>query len=67
MTSATQLGQAGLQGWRAKVGDGLAGPIAGRTSFDEDQVRAAVGVLFFVLSVMYVFKTVTAASKQVRD
>jgi hypothetical protein len=67
MASPTEIGQAGLQGWREKVGDGVASPIAKRTSFDEDQVRGAIGVLFFVLSVMYVVKTITEASKQLRD
>lgn len=67
MASPTDIGKAGLQGWREKVGDGVAAPVAKRTSFDEDQVRAAVGALFFVLSVMYVAKTIAVASKQLRD
>ena len=67
MASPTEIGQAGLQGWREKVGDGVASPIAKRTPFGEDQIRGAVGALFFVLSVMYIVKTITEASKQVRD
>jgi len=61
MPNATQLGQAGLQGWREKVADNVASPVAERTKLEDDQVRAAIGALFFVLSVMYVFKTVKAA------
>ena len=64
MGTTTRLGQAGLQGWREKVGDGLADPLARRTPLEEDQVRALVGALFFVLSVMYVVKTVRAASDE---
>jgi hypothetical protein len=67
MTRATDIGQAGLQGWRAKVGNGIADPIARRTSIEGDQVRAAVGALFFVLSVIYVVKTIGIASKQMRE
>ena len=67
MPSPTEIGQAGLQGWREKVGDNIAPPLAKRTPLEEDQIRAAVGVLFFVLSVMYVVKTVTDASKRLRD
>ena len=66
MPTPTDIGKAGLQGWREKVGDGVASPVANRTPFDEDQVRAAIGVLFFVLSVMYVVKTISEATKQAR-
>ena len=66
MTTATQLGSAGLQGWRAKVGDAVAGPVSQRTPLSADQVRAALGAAFFVLSVLYVVKTVRAASGQLR-
>lgn len=62
MTRATQMGRAGLQGWREKVADGVAEPVSNRTPLDEDQVRAMIGGIFFVLSVMYVVKTVRAAA-----
>jgi hypothetical protein len=51
------LGTAGLKGWRAKVGDAVATPAARHTPMSDDQVRAAVGALFFVLSVVYVVGT----------
>ena len=66
MTAATQIGTAGLQGWRRKVGDALADPLAQRTPLDRDQIRAAVGALFFALSLMYVVKTVSSAARQLR-
>ena len=62
MATATKVGQAGLQGWREKVADGVAEPLAKRTPLDEDQMRAVIGGLFFVLSVMYVVKTVRAVA-----
>ena len=55
---AVAAGKAGLQGWRAKVGDAVAGPVARHSSLTDDQVRAAIGGLFFVLSVSYVVSTV---------
>lgn len=55
---AESLGKAGLQGWRAKVGDAVAGPIAQRSPLTDDQVRAVVGGLFFALSAVYVAGTV---------
>jgi hypothetical protein len=55
--AAGELGLAGLQGWRAKVAD-VAGPaVAHRTPLAEDQVKAAIGLLFFALAVVYVAKT----------
>jgi len=67
MATATDIGKAGLQGWREKVGDGVAGPVSSKTPLDEDQVRAAIGILFFVLSVFYVVKSIGQASQQVRQ
>jgi hypothetical protein len=55
---AKRVGQAGLAGWRAKVADAVAAPVARRSGLDADQVRAAVGALFFALSVVYVAGTV---------
>jgi hypothetical protein len=67
MATATRLGQAGLQGWREKVADGIAEPVARRTAVDAEQVRAVLGAVFFVLSVMYVVKTLTAARRETRQ
>ena len=54
---AVSFGKAGLQGWRAKLADTVAGPVARRSPFTDDQVRAVVGAAFFVLSVVYVVQT----------
>jgi hypothetical protein len=67
MATATELGQTGLQGWREKVADGISGPLANRAPLDEDQVRAVVGAAFFVLAVIYVVKTIAAATRRARQ
>ena len=67
MADATRLGQAGLQGWREKLGDTVAEPVSDRTPLSEDQVRALVGGVFFVLAVLYVVKTLTALVRELRD
>jgi hypothetical protein len=64
MTTAIQAGHAALQGWRAKVADGVAKPVAKRSPLSEDQVRAAVGALFFLLSVLYIAKTIRALVRE---
>ena len=67
MATATELGQAGLQGWREKVADGVSQPIADRAPLEEEQVRAFIGAAFFVLSVIYVAQAIAAASRKARN
>jgi hypothetical protein len=66
MATVTELGQAGLQGWREKGVNGISQTVAGRAPVKEDQVRAVVGAAFSVLSVIYVVKTISAATRQAR-
>ena len=67
MANVTELGQTGLQGWREKVADGISQPVANRAPLDEDQVRAVIGAGFFVLAVIYIVKTISAATRQARE
>ncbi len=57
MVDVTRLGQAGLKGWREKVGERIAPLVAPRTPLSEAHVRALVGAVFFASSVVYVAKT----------
>ena len=66
MTTVTELGHTALQGWRQKVADGISKPVAKRAPLEEDQVRAAIGAAFFVLALIYVAKTISAATRQAR-
>ncbi len=67
MQTPTQLGTAGLQGWREKAANVVAEPLAQRGPLDEEQVRAAIGALFFVLAVTYVVKTIVVATRALRS
>ncbi len=64
MPKAVRVAQSGLQGWRAKVADQVAEPVSNRTPLSPEQVRAGIGALFAVLSVMYLIKTAKAASQE---
>jgi hypothetical protein len=64
MAKPTQIGTAGLQGWRAKVGEVVAPPVAKRTPLDEEQVRAIVGATLLVLAVLYVVKSVVTLTRR---
>ncbi len=48
------IGLAGARGWRKRVANVAAGPVSKRSSLSEDQVRAGVGGLFLLLSIVYV-------------
>jgi len=63
---ATELGQTALVGWREKVANGVARPLAGRTDVAEEPIRAVIGMLFFALSVYYVASTVRRALDKAR-
>ena len=67
MPNTEQLGQLGLSGWREKVADVVAPPVASKAPLSEDQARAIVGGAFFVLSVYYVISTVAKMVKAARD
>jgi hypothetical protein len=58
---ATELGQTALVGWREKAAASMAGPVSERTRLADEQVRAVVGALFFVLAVYYVVGTLRRA------
>ena len=67
MATASELGHTALQGWREKVADGISPPVAKRAPLEEEQVRAIIGAAFFVLSVVYVAKTISAAMRRARE
>jgi hypothetical protein len=67
MPNTQQLGQIGLTGWREKVADVVAPPVAKKAPASEDQVRAIVGGAFFLLSLYYVTSTIAKMLKSARD
>jgi hypothetical protein len=55
------LGEANLKGWRGRIARPVADAVAGRTGFSAADVRAVVGLGFFVLSVYLLASTVRRA------
>jgi hypothetical protein len=66
MASTIDMAQAGLQGWREKVADVLAGPVSSRTPAREEHVRAAIGAAFLALSVLYVIQAGREIARHLR-
>ena len=67
MPDPQQLAQAGLVGWRKTLADRVAPPAASRAPASEDQLRAAIGALFFALSLYYVVGTIVRMVKGARS
>ncbi len=57
MAKPEHIGHAALVGWRKRLADVVAPPAAKRGPVSEDQARAAVGAVLFLLSVYYVVST----------
>jgi hypothetical protein len=57
-----RLGHAGLHGWK----EGFADRIAKRAPVADDVARAALGGLFFFLSLRYVIRSIRAAAQELR-
>ena len=64
---AVELGNIAATGWRAKVADAAADPVANASPLKPEQVRALIGATFFVLSLVYVLRTVLGAAQQLRS
>jgi hypothetical protein len=67
MTEPKNIGQAGLVGWRKAIADRVAPTAARRAPFSEEQVRAAIGAGFFLLSLYYVTSTAVRIIKNAQS
>ena len=66
MPDTKAFGQAGLVGWRKAIADRAAPTAAKRAPVSEEQVRAAIGAVFFLLSLYYVVSTIVRIVKNSR-
>ena len=64
---ATEVGETALVGWREKAADGVAAPLSQRTPFNEEQIRAFVGAVFFGLALYYVAGTLRRVASVARS
>ena len=63
---ANKLGQAGLVGWRHEVGRRIAEPLSRHTRLTFERALAAIGAVFFVLTVRR-FVRMLHAAREARD
>ena len=54
----TEMGKVGLNGWKGKVGQRVAEPVAEHTRMTEDQVKAILGGVFLLLSAWQFLKLI---------
>lgn len=55
--TATAVGESALTGWRGMLGRAVARPVARRTRFTEEQVRAAIGLVLVAWAVIQLSRT----------
>jgi hypothetical protein len=60
---AKAVGDATLHGWR----DALARRVGERAPIADDVVRAALGLVFFALSLRYVVESLRAVARELRN
>lgn len=60
---AKRVGEEALNGWRGVVGPRVARTVASRTSLSEDKARAAIGLVYVALSVVYLVRTLARARR----
>jgi copper oxidase (laccase) domain-containing protein len=62
--AATALGESALTGWRGAVGRAVARPVAKRTRFTEEQIRAAIGLALIAWAVFQIIRTAVRAANR---
>jgi hypothetical protein len=66
MERLTRMSRQALSGWRSTVGEPVAVQLSRLTPLHPDTARALIGAAFFLASLVYVVKTVTAAVRAER-
>lgn len=61
---ATRYADAGLHGWKARLGERVAAEVSSRTRLTRRQVKLVLGTVAFLLALRYVLKTVAAVARR---
>ena len=64
---ARRLGQAGLTGWRRRLSERIAAPVARRTPFTADTVLALFGLFSIVLSLRRLIHMARSLARELRS
>lgn len=60
------VGEVGLKGWRGKLADRVAPPVAERTRLTADQVRALIGIVFIALTLFSTLRLLRRVVQEAR-
>jgi hypothetical protein len=60
------VGEVGLKGWKGKLADRVAPPVAERTRLTADQVRALIGMVFILLTLLSTLRLVRRVVQEAR-
>jgi copper oxidase (laccase) domain-containing protein len=60
----TNLGESALTGWQGALGKAIAKPVAKRTKWTEDQIRAVIGLAILAFAFYRLAKPTVAAIRR---
>jgi hypothetical protein len=63
VVNVNEMGKVGLSGWRGRAADVVARPLAERSKFDEDQIKAIIGAIFLAYTLYRLFRALYRAAK----
>lgn len=61
--NVTEMGKVGLSGWRGRAADVVARPLADRSKFDEDQIKAIIGAIFLAYTIYRLVRALVRAAR----
>jgi hypothetical protein len=61
--NVTEMGKVGLGGWRRRAADVVARPLAERSKFDEDEIKAIIGAIFLAYTIYRLVRALYRAAK----
>jgi hypothetical protein len=61
--NVTEMGKVGLGGWRGRAADVVARPLARRSRFDEDEIKAIIGAIFLAYTIYRLVRALYRAAR----
>jgi copper oxidase (laccase) domain-containing protein len=62
--TAMRVGESALTGWRGRVGKAVAKPVADRTRFSEQQIRAFIGFAIIAYGIYRLIRPMVRAARE---
>jgi hypothetical protein len=64
--NVTEMGKVGLNGWRGRAAGVVARPLAERSPFDEEEIKAVIGAIFLAYTIYRLIRALYRAARTER-